>query len=226
MVSTPSASGATGSDGEAGFTLVELLLALVVSMFVVGAAVVLAGQMQTSYRAQFEGATAQQEGRYAIQQIERYLRAAGNNPYRVETTDCPATGTPFQPFRLDPNSDGIHNDITVQMDAEPVNGLIGGSAAAGCPDRNEFMLIALEPIQRTITLRDLNDVSNGARNITDTVIEDLQFVFRNPNRVVTSSPANIAFIETTVTVRSRIRDLSTGITPTYVVRSEIRVRNR
>lgn len=218
--------GRDAGHDESGFTLVELLLALVVSMFVVGAAVVLAGQMQASYRAQFEGAAAQQEGRYAIQQIERYLRAAGNNPYRVETTECPVTGTPFVPFRLDPNGDGIHNDLTVQMDAEPVNGFVGGSAAAGCPDRNEYVSIALEPIQRTITLRDLNDVSSEAQPITDTVIEDLRFVYRDPNRNVTSSPANIAFIETIVTVQSRIRDLSTGITPNYEVRSEIRVRNR
>lgn len=222
----PTAHGAIRPDREAGFTLVELLTALVVSMLVVGAAVVLAGQMQTSYRAQFEGATAQQEGRYAVQQIERYLRAAGNNPYRVETTECPTAGTPFLPFRLDPNGDGIHNDLTVQMDAEPVNGLVGGDSALGCPDRNEYVLIALDPTQRTIVLRDLNDFSTGAQPITDTVIEDLRFVYRDPNRNVTNSQANIAFIETIVTVQSRIRDISTGITPSYEIRSEIRVRNR
>ena len=115
---------------DAGFTLVELLVAMVVSIVVVGGATLLAGQMQSSYRAQLEAATAQQEGRFAIQWIERYLRAAGNNPYRVETTPCPAAGTPVQPIRLDPDGDGQNDDIRLQMDANPTNGLIGGAAGA------------------------------------------------------------------------------------------------
>ena len=81
---------------DQGFSLVELLVAMTVSILVVGGAALLGGQVQASYRSQMEGATAQQEGRYAIQLIERYLRAAGNNPYRVTTTPCPAAGTPFR----------------------------------------------------------------------------------------------------------------------------------
>lgn len=218
------APGRRDTAGVSGFTLVELLVALVVSLGVVGAATMLAGRMQTAYQAQLEGAAVQQEGRYAIQQIERYLRAAGNNPYRVETTDCPSTGTPFVPFRLDPNGDGIHNDLTFQMDANPVNGLIGG-AAGGCTETEEYLTVAFDPDARTITVRDLA-TGGAAQPITDTVIEDLRFAFRTPNRVTTTSAPNIAFIETTITVRSRIRDLSTGQIPAYVLRSEIRVRNR
>jgi Tfp pilus assembly protein PilW len=211
---------------EQGFTLVELLLAMVVSMAVVGGATLLAGQMQSSYRAQMEAATAQQEGRYVIQAIERYLRAAGNNPYRVNTTPCPASGTPVQAIRVDPDGDGTNNDIRVQMDANPTNGLIGGASGA-CSEPNEDVTIFHDPATRTVNVRE-NNVGGGTTvlPLTDTIVTGLEFVYRNPLRAITATPANIAFIETRVTVASRINDLNLGTPVTYTVSSEIRVRSR
>ena len=209
---------------DAGFTLVELLVAMVVSIAVIGGATLLAGQMQSSYRAQLEAATAQQEGRYAILWIERYLRAAGNNPYRVETTPCPAAGTPVQPIRLDPDGDGQNNDIRLQMDANPVNGLIGGAAGA-CSEPDEDVTITYDPATRTIGVVD-NNAGGGVQARTDTIVTGLEFVYRNPLRAITTNPANIAFIETRVTVASRINDLNLGEPVTYTVSSEIRVRTR
>jgi prepilin-type N-terminal cleavage/methylation domain-containing protein len=212
------------SRTDAGFTLVELLLAMVVSLAVVGGATVLAGQMQSSYRAQLEAATAQQEGRYVIQAIERYLRAAGNNPYRVDTTPCPSAGTPFQAIRLDPDGDGQPDDIRVQMDANPTNGLVGG-ASGTCDEANEDLTIAHDPTTGTIRLLD-NNLGGQPRPLTDTIVTGLEFVYRNPLRVITANPANVAFIETRVTVASRINDLNLGQPVTYTVSSEIRVRSR
>ena len=54
-----------------GFSLVELLVAMMVSILVVGGAAALGTQVQGSYRSQMEAATAQQEGRYAIDWIEK-----------------------------------------------------------------------------------------------------------------------------------------------------------
>jgi Tfp pilus assembly protein PilW len=210
--------------GESGFTLTELLIALIVAMSVVGAATLLAGRMQSSYRAQLEGAAAQQEGRNALEWIERYLRAAGNNPYRVQTTDCPMTGTAFQAFRLDPDGNGVHSDVRMQMDQSPVNGLIGGIEGA-CAEPHEDLTIAHDAEARVITVTDHN-VGGQPQIRTDAVIDGLQFVYRDPNRTVTTNAANIAFVETTVTVRSRINDLQTGAPLTYALRSEVRVRNR
>jgi Tfp pilus assembly protein PilW len=214
----------SSAGSECGFSLTELLLALVVSMSVVGAATLLAGRMQTSYRAQLEGAAAQQEGRNALEWIERYLRAAGNNPYRVQTTDCPAAGTPFLGFRLDPNGDGVHSDVRLQMDASPVDGLIGGSDG-NCTEANEDLTIAYDAQNRVITVRDHN-VGGNPQVRTDALIDGLEFVYRDPNRAVTTLAGNIAFVETILTVRSRIDDLQTGEPMTFTLRSEVRVRNR
>ncbi len=117
-------------SAESGFTLVELLVGLVVTILVVGGATLLAGQMQGSYRAQMESAAAQQDARFVLEEITRYLRQAGNNPYRIRNSPCPSTATPFMPVRLDPDTDGLPDDIRIQMDANPANGLVGGVTGA------------------------------------------------------------------------------------------------
>jgi len=207
-----------------GFTLVELLLAMVVSTVVIGGATLLAGRMQGAYRAQLEGATAQQEGRYVLHEIERYLRAAGNNPYRVTTTPCPTTGTPFLAIRLDPNANGLNDDVRLQSDSQPVNGLIGGVAGA-CNESAEDVTIAHDPETNTVTLTD-NNVGAGPQILSDAVVTGLKFIYRDPNHAITSVPGNIAFVETLVTVRTRNVDLSLARGMTYTVGSEIRLRSR
>lgn len=208
----------------AGFSLVELLVALVVSILVVGGATMLASQMQASYRGQMEAASAQQEGRFAIQWIERYLRAAGNNPYRLLTTPCPVAGTPMQAIRFDPNGNGIDDDIRLQTDDNPSNGLLVG-AAGDCNERDEDVVIAHDPDSRTITLRDIG-VGGAATPRTDEIVEGLQFVYRDASRAVTTNPESVAFVETQVRVRTKIADRNLGEPITYLVRSEVRVRAR
>jgi len=155
MVRTAAGAPVAPRATDSGFSLVELLVAMVVSTLVVGGAVLLGAQVQSSYRGQMEAAAAQQEGRYAVQWIERYLRAAGNNPYRIETAPCPAAGTPFQAIRFDPNGNGLNDDIRVQMDSNPTDGLIGGALGA-CNESNEDVTIAFNAGNNTITLRDNN----------------------------------------------------------------------
>jgi prepilin-type N-terminal cleavage/methylation domain-containing protein len=207
-----------------GFTLTELLVALAISIMVVGSATLLAGQMQMSYRRQLEASTAQQEGRYAVEWIERYIRAAGNNPYRVTTAACPAAGTSFQAIRIDPNANGVSDDIRLQMDGSPADGLIGGSLGA-CTEPNEDVTIALDSQDHVIILRD-NNVGNVWVPRSDTIVSNLRFIYRDPMHGVTTNPNNIAFVETTVTVQSRLNDLNTGQPISYPIRSEVRVRVR
>lgn len=209
-------------SSTSGFSLVELLVALVVSIMVVGGAALLGAQMQSSYRGQLEAAAAQQEGRYALQWIERYLRATGNNPYRVDTTDCGVN--PVEAIRFDPNGNGLQDDIRVQMDANPTDGLIGGASGA-CNQSNEDVTIAFNPADSTITVRD-NVTGTLAVARTDSVIAGLQFVYRNPNRQITTLPSNVAFIETRVQVRTKITDQNLGNPAVQTVSSEIRVRSR
>jgi Tfp pilus assembly protein PilW len=217
-----SGSGQTAS--VAGFSLVELLVATVVTIMIIGGATMLAGQMQMSYRLQLEGATAQQEARAAVEMIQRFLRGAGNNPYRIVTGPCPAASTPFLPVRLDPDGDGIDDDIRVQLDSNPVDSLIGGTAGA-CTQAWEDVTIAHDPAALTITVRD-NNIGGAPTPRTDTVITQLRFIYRNSSRAITNVAASVAFIETQVTARTAIVQEGTANPLLQTVTSEVRLRVR
>lgn len=209
---------------EAGYSLIELLVALVVSLLVIGGGTLLAGQMQMSYRRQLDAATAQQEARAAVELIQRFLRGAGNNPYRMLIVPCPAANTPFLPIRMDPDGDLIHDDIRIQMDANPVDSLIGGTAGA-CSQAGEDVTISHDAVNETITFLD-NNLGGAAVPRTDSVITSLRFVYRTSSRVITTIPNSISFIETQVTARSTMVEEGTAAPLTQTVVSEIRVRVR
>jgi hypothetical protein len=180
--------------------------------------------MQSTYRGQMEAATAQQEGRFAIQWIERFLRGAGNNPYRLLTTPCPIAGTPVQAIRFDPDGDGVNDDIRLQMDNSPSNGLLAGAAGA-CDEAGEDVVIAHDPVNRTITLTDIG-TGGAAEARTDGVIQNLEFVYRDAAHAITTNPDAVAFVETRVAVRTKLDDPNLAAPNTNVVQSEVRVRAR
>ena len=80
---------------ERGFTLVELLVASVCTIILLGGAVALSSQIQNGYRRQIEDSAGEQEARYALEWVNRYLRSVGNNPFNVTQSDCPGANTTF-----------------------------------------------------------------------------------------------------------------------------------
>ena len=95
-------------------------------------------------------------------------------------------GTPVQAIRFDPNGNGQPDDIRVQMDANPTNGLIGGASGA-CTEPNEDVTIAFDPALRAITVRD-NATGGAAVPRTDAIVEGLAFVYRDAARAPTTNP--------------------------------------
>jgi type II secretory pathway pseudopilin PulG len=214
----------TAAHRERGFTLVELLVATVVSMLVLGGAVALTSQIQTGYRRQVEAAAAEQEGRYALEWIGKLLRGAGNNPFSCCNPPgaCPAAGTLFQAIRFDPDADGEDNDIRLQTDSNPPDGKIGGVAGT-CDQANEDVTISYDAANRAIVFYD-NNLAPEASIRTDAVIDNLRFVFYDAGHLVTASEANVRYVETRITIRTRTLDPGTGLPVTRTVSSEVRVR--
>lgn len=220
-----------------GFTLVELLVATVTMTVILGAAVALTQQVQNGYRRQLEDSAAEQEGRYALDWITRNLRGASNDPYgkgnNPGTTDCPAAGTPIEGIRFDPDADGVSNDIRLMTDANPPDGLFGGPDAGGnCTQANEDVTISHDPVNNTITFLD-NNTGGAVSTRTDTVIENLNFVFRNstrgiinPNDPLTGDAGDVVWVEAQVTIRTRTIDVSSGQPMRRLMSSEVRVRSR
>jgi len=209
---------------DRGFSLVELLVASMVTMVVLGGAVALTSQMQEGYRRQVEQSAAEQEGRYALDWVSRLIRASGNNPYNIATSDCPTTGTLYAAIVFDPDNDDLDDDIRLQTDSNPPDGLLGG-ATGSCNQANEDVTVSLDPGANSITFLD-NNLGGLATIRTDAVIEDLRFIYRDVARNVTTNPLNVIYVETQVTIRTRTINATTGAPVTRVLSQEVRVRGR
>ena len=216
---------------QRGFTLAELMVASGVTMLVLGGAVALTSQVQVGYTRQMEDAAAEQEGRYALEWVSRLIRAAGNAPFPMAPGACPDAGTVFQGFYWDPNDNDLNDDLRIQSDSNPPDGMLGGSAAA-CDQPNEDVTVAYDPGTSSITFVD-NNLGGGATIRTDAVIAGLNFIFRkgideddDGVNDVAENEGQVVYVETQVTVRTRSIDPNTGVPRTRVLSQEVRVRGR
>lgn len=219
------------TGNQRGFTLAEMMVAMVITMLVLGGAVAMTSQVQQSFRRQIEDAAGEQEGRYALDWVSRRIRALGNNPYGLplpppasQTADCPEPGTPYSWLFITPDPDGVNRSVRLQSDSNPPDGLLGGPSATGeCNQRDEDVTISFDPATNSITFLD-NNLGGTATIRTDAVIENLEFVFKDSNRQPTANAANVMYIETQVTVRTRTLNASTGLPETRLLTQEVRVR--
>lgn len=214
---------AAGADSS-GYSLVELLVATVVSTLVLGGAVSLTSQMQVGYRRQIESAAAEQEARYALEWMSKLIRGADNNPFNVALTDCPSAATGYAAIRFDPDTDGIDNDIRLQTDSNPPDGQVGGTLGA-CTQANEDVTISLDAANDVILFTD-NNLGTPASIRTDAVIENLNFVYRDAAHAVTAVPANVRYVDIQITTRTRTIDPSTGEPAQRLLSSQVRIRSR
>ena len=205
------------------------MISTLVTTMVLGGAVMMTSQVQQSFRRQIEDSAGEQEGRYALEWVSRMIRAAGNNPYALPqnpgyTSACPAAGTAYAWLVMDPNADGIDNDVRLQTDSNPPDGLLGGPAGT-CTQANEDVTVSFDAGTNSITFLD-NNLGGSASIRTDAVIESLLFVFKDVSHVPTVTAANVVYVETQVTVRTRTVNASTGLPETRLLTQEVRVRGR
>jgi len=220
------AAGSMGvrRTGEAGFSLLELLMAMTISVSIMGSMVVVTGQLQRSYYSQIEGAAVQQEARFALDWIVRELSSAGNNPMGVATGLCPASATVFRGVRRDPNGDSVHNDIRIHTDLNG-NGLLGGLTTATCTEVGEDVTIQLNTGTNTIQRRD-NNTELANVDMSDSVITGLTFAYLDTTRAAATADASVAFIQITITARTTTINNNTGQQQTFTESAEVRVRTR
>jgi Tfp pilus assembly protein PilW len=212
---------------ERGFTMAELLVSTMVSMIVLGGAVAITSQVQQGYRRQIEETAAEQEGRYALDWVSRLIRAAGNNPYTIVTANCPVAATPFAGLIMDPNLDGIDDDIRLQTDSNPPDQLLGGTLGS-CTQANEDVTVSFNSGTRSITFLD-NNLGGGASVRTEAVITNLRFVYLKADRTATTNPAEanqVMYVRTNVTIQPRAAGLNSGTPLTRTLTQEVRIRGR
>ena len=220
MVST---NRSLASD-DRGFSLVELLIVSFLTTAVVGSAVMMASQVQKGYSHQLDDAGVQQETRFVVDWIAKTIATAGSNPYRIVTSGCPAVGTAFAALRFDPDGDGIQDDVRIQADINPPNGLLVGVTGM-CNEAGEDITIAHDPQLNAITRRDAaTDIA--AVPITSGVFTQLLFSYLQADRTATTVPAAAAYVRVSLTGRSTSPNQETGDFQTFAYSSEVRLRSR
>ena len=125
---------------------------------------------------------------------------------------------------MDPNGDGDDFDIRIQTDSNPPDGLLGGTTG-NCTQKDEDVTVSYDPTSRSITIRD-NNLGGAATIRTDAVIDGLTFIYRNSAHGVTTTAANVVYVETQVRVRTRTVDPITGLPNTRTLSQEVRIRGR
>jgi hypothetical protein len=226
MVATDRQPGGNRTLRDArGFTLVEFMIACLITTAVLGGTVMLASQLQQGYSTQLDEVLVEQEVRYALDWITRILRSAGSNPYDIETSPCPVVGTPFQQIRLDPDGDGMDDDIRIQADISPPNGILGGNVAGTCTEEGEDVTIAHDGDASTITLQD-NNIDLAPEAMTEPIIAELEFTYLDSGRNVTADEDLIAFVQVQVTGRSKTFNTILGEYPETTLNTEVHIRIR
>ena len=208
-----------------GFTLVEFMIACLITTAVLGGTVMLASQLQQGYSTQLDEVVVEQEVRFALDWITRLLRSAGSNPYSLNTSPCPVVGTPFQALRLDPDGDGMDDDIRIQADISPPNGILGGNVAGTCTEEGEDVTIAHDADASTITRQD-NNIDLDPEAMTEPIITELEFTYLDSARNVTANEDLIAFVQVQVTGRSKTYNTILGEYPETTLNTEVHVRIR
>lgn len=210
---------------EGGFTLVELLIAVAITSAILGGTVMLASQIQRVYSTQLDDTAAEQEVRFALDWIAQTLRNAGTNPYTVTVSSCPSAGTVFQAIRMDPDGNGEDDDIRVQADIGPPNGLLGGLAGT-CTEPDEDITIAHDPDSFVITRQD-NNIDDDPVEMTEPVIGGLTFTYLTSGHAATADPDLVTYVRVDITARSQAQNSTLmGEGAGYALSTEVRLRTR
>lgn len=192
----------------AGFTLVELLVALALTAFVLAAAGVAFQIGATTIRGGSDQADAQQNARWALERIVRDLRNAGYDPKATGGTNN------FDAF-LNPTA----TSLTIQTDHNG-NGFL--DAPVGC-DPTALTERVRYRLNGQQLLRSTDPLNNTCEAAIIGGVTNLAFTYRDQNGNITATAADIRSVTVTLTVQSQ----SGGTKPRSVtLTDQVRIRNR
>ena len=197
---------------------------MLVTVTTMGSALMVTEQVSRGYATELDGALTREEARFALDWIETTIREAGANPYNVATTNCPGAAVAVQALRLDPNANGVRDDVRLQADVNPPNGLVGGVGGA-CGELGEDLTIAHDPTARTITVLD-NNLGGVPTPMTDSVITDLRFDYLDAARTPTTDATQVVFVRIEVTAEAPNANRARGAADTVTLSTEVRLRTR
>jgi type IV pilus assembly protein PilW len=176
------------NDNHNGFTLIELMIAMAISLIVMAGIYFTYQSQQKSHDIQIQVAAMQQNLRAAMFYMEREIRMAGCDPTGSAT---PAAAI------IDAQSDRLEFRSDIRGDSE------GSEPDGETDDDNEHVVYTLYDSSLTNGVNDLGRSSSGGPTMPVALsIDALKFVYLDRNGNETSVLANIRAVEVTLVARS------------------------
>jgi prepilin-type N-terminal cleavage/methylation domain-containing protein len=208
--------GGTGR-GQAGTTLPELLVTLVVFSIIMLVVIALWQQSQQAY---FRGATAaelQQNARVALEQMGREVRQAGYDPCRYKTTGCSGATSAFDPVAAGvfPVQTFTATSLWVRADR---NGNGNVTPGGGNPDENVCFRLS-----GTLILRKTSgvDCTSGGEELARN-INGLTFTYLKANGTAATVTSDIRIVRISISAQEMFMGAPVNVT----LRSDIRLRDQ
>ena len=196
-----------------GFTSIEALIAIVVLLVLLGAVMSTFFQSQKLYTSQHELMAASETGRIAMNQIQSFLRQAGNDPNNIGLT----------PITIDnPNQITIYSDVTGAVPA--TSGLpmeATGEADGTLNNLYEQVTIRYDPGSEELFI----NVGNGEQLLADNVaVFSCSFYDMQGN--VTTDGNQIARVHIELAIETENPDQQTGNVNSVTLVSDVMVRTQ
>ena len=203
---------------QSGYSLVELLVSTAVTLVVVGAAGLLATSIERVASAVEREHGALLDAQFTLDWMVRTLEQAGSRAYGTPELACGGAGETFSALQVDPDGNGVDDDVRVQMDVNPPNGWLGGRPGV-CDESGEDVAISFDREAQVVTRQDVaSDTSPVA--VSGAIVRDLRFTYRDGERRVTRRAADVESVEVELTAATGV-----GLDPRLrVLRAEVWLR--
>ena len=211
------------STRQSGYSLVELLVSTAVTLVVVGAAGLLATRTERIASVVEREHRALLDAQFTLDWMVRTLEQAGSRAYGPPALACGGAGEAFSAVGfsavlIDPDGNGVDDDVRVRMDVNPPNGWLGGRPGV-CDESGEDVAIGFDREAHVVTRQDVaSDTSPVA--VSGAIVRDLRFTCRDGEGRVTRRAADVALVEVALTAT-----MGTGADPRpRVFRAEVWLR--
>ena len=191
---------------NAGFTLVEVLIALAISGILLGGVYTQFTSQQASYLAQDQVVEMQQNLRAGISYMTQELRMAGYDPYSAGTAGIKTANPTSVVFTYVADDDGLDND-----NADGDN-----DTSTGADETGELQTVTFDLYDAYDDGdKDIGRQVGGIKRAIAENIENLEFRYLDADGAVVTDPNDIKTVQISILARAGKRDRKFSNNMTY-----------